>query len=95
VLDVVRHELARVAAEGITDEELRRGQGQLRGGLVLGMEDTASRMSRIGKAELIYDELLSLDEVIHRIDTVTLDDVRQVAGELFTQHEILAIAGPS
>ena len=62
---------------------------------MLGMEDTASRMSRIGKAELIYDELLSLDEVIHRIDTVTLDDVREVAGQLFTQPEILAVAGPA
>jgi predicted Zn-dependent peptidase len=95
VLSVVRGELAQVAAKGITQEELVRGQGQLRGGLVLGMEDTASRMSRIGKAELIYDELLSLDEVIHRIDTVTLDDVRDVAGALFTQPEILAIAGPA
>jgi predicted Zn-dependent peptidase len=95
VLSVVRGELAQVAAKGITQEELVRGQGQLRGGLVLGMEDTASRMSRIGKAELIYDELLSLDEVIHRIDTVTLDDVRDVAGQLFTQPEILAIAGPA
>ncbi len=95
VLGVVRDELARVAAEGITHEELRRGQGQLRGGLVLGMEDTASRMSRLGKAELIYDELLSLDEVIHRIDTVTLDDVRELAGALFTQPEILAVAGPA
>ena len=95
VLSVVRRELAQVAADGITAEELVRGQGQLRGGLVLGMEDTASRMSRIGKAELIYDELLSLDEVIHRIDTVTLDDVREVAGTLFRQPEILAIAGPA
>ena len=95
VLSVVRAELARVASEGITEEELGRGQGQLRGGLVLGMEDTASRMSRIGKAELIYDELLSLDEVIHRIDTVTLDDVRDVARTLFRQPEILAVAGPA
>jgi predicted Zn-dependent peptidase len=59
------------------------------------MEDTSSRMSRIGKAELIYDELISIDEVIHRIDTVTLDDVRDLARTLFRQPEILAVAGPA
>ena len=59
VLATVRGELAKVAADGITAEELERGKGQLRGGLVLGLEDSGSRMSRIGKAELVYDELLS------------------------------------
>ena len=62
VLAVVRTELSRVAAHGITAEELVRGKGQLRGGLVLGLEDSGSRMSRIGKAELVHDELLGIDD---------------------------------
>ena len=49
---------------GITEEELDRGKGQLRGGLVLGLEDSGSRMSRLGKAELVHDELLGIDEVL-------------------------------
>ena len=95
VLTVVRTELAKVAADGITAEELTRGQGQLRGGLVLGLEDAGSRMSRLGKAELVRDDLLSIDEVIARIDAVTLDEVRDLAAELFAQPEILAIVGPA
>ncbi|MEJ7795908.1 MAG: pitrilysin family protein [Nocardioides sp.] len=95
VLATVRGELALVAAEGISDAELERGKGQLRGGLVLGLEDSGARMSRIGKADLVYDELLPIDAVIARIDAVTTDDVRAVAATLFTQPEILAIAGPS
>ena len=95
VLSVVRDELAKVAADGITAEELTRGQGQLRGGLVLGLEDAGSRMSRLGKAELVRDELLTIDEVIARIDAVTLDQVRELAGQLFAQPEILAIVGPA
>ena len=75
VLSVVRGELGRLADEGITAEELERGKGQLRGGLVLSLEDSASRMARIAKAELLYDELPSLDEVIRRVDEVSLDDV--------------------
>jgi predicted Zn-dependent peptidase len=95
VLAVVRGELAKVAAEGITSEELARGKGQLRGGLVLGLEDSASRMARIGKAELVHDELLSIDDVMARIDAVGLDEVRQVAAEIFGRPEILAIVGPA
>ncbi|MGY2704142.1 MULTISPECIES: M16 family metallopeptidase [unclassified Nocardioides] len=95
VLAVVREELAKVATTGITAEELARGKGQLRGGLVLGLEDSASRMSRLGKAELVHDELLSIDEVMARVEGVTLDDVRSVAADVFTKPEILAVVGPS
>jgi predicted Zn-dependent peptidase len=95
VLAVVRTELSRVAAHGITEEELVRGKGQLRGGLVLGLEDSGSRMSRIGKAELVHDELLGIGEVMDRIDGVSLDEVRDVAAQVFGKPEILAIVGPS
>ena len=94
VLSVVRAELASLAEHGITAEELARGQGQLRGGMVLGLEDSASRMSRIAKAELLYDELPSIEEVIGRVDAVTLDDVHALARTLFAQPETLAVVGP-
>lgn len=94
VLEVVRVELSRIAAHGITAEELDRGKGQLVGGLVLGLEDSASRMMRLGKAELVYADVLGIDEVMARIDGVTLDDVRAVAQDVFGRPELLAIVGP-
>ena len=94
VLSVVRTEIRKLAEDGISVAELERGKGQLRGALVLGLEDSGSRMSRIAKAELLYDELPSLDEVIRRIDAVTLADVQVLAKELFNQPETLAIVGP-
>ncbi len=94
VLEVVRVELSRIAAHGITAEELARGKGQLVGGLVLGLEDSASRMMRLGKAELVYADVLGIDEVMARIDGVTLDDVRSVAQDVFGRPELLAVVGP-
>ena len=94
VLETVRGELAKVAADGLTAEEVERGKGQLKGGLVLGLEDSGSRMSRIGKAELVYDELLTIDEVVARIEAVTVEDVATLARELFNQPELLAVVGP-
>jgi predicted Zn-dependent peptidase len=88
VLAICREEVAKVAAAGITIEEL------LRGSMVLGLEDTGSRMSRIGKAELVYGEQLSVDEVLDRIDSVTLDEVSAVAADVLTAPPTLAVVGP-
>ena len=80
---------------GITVEELERGKGQLRGSLVLGLEDTGSRMSRLGKSELVYGELMSVDEILSRIDAVTLDDARAVAQDVAAAGgSSLAVIGP-
>ncbi len=94
VLDLCRAELQRVCHRGVTAEELERGKGQLRGSLVLGLEDTGSRMNRIGKGELVYGELLSIGEVLSRIEAVTLDDVRDVASEVLDVAPTLAVIGP-
>jgi predicted Zn-dependent peptidase len=94
VLDVVRAELARVVEAGLTQDELDRGRGQMRGGLVLSLEDTGSRMTRLGEVELFQERLLSLDEVLARLDAVTLDDVNVLAADLFSRPETLAVVGP-
>ncbi|MCU1613405.1 MAG: peptidase domain protein [Frankiales bacterium] len=94
VLRLVRAELARVAAQGLTAEEVARSRGQLRGGMVLGLEDTGSRMSRLGKSELSFGEYLPVREVLDRLDAVTEDDVREVAADLFTREGCLAVVGP-
>jgi predicted Zn-dependent peptidase len=94
VLRLVREELARVAADGLSTEEVARSKGQLKGGLVLGLEDTGSRMSRLGKSELSYGEYLPVREVLDRLDAVDEEHVAAVADELFAQESCLAVVGP-
>ena len=94
VMRLVRAELARVADEGLTAEEVARGRGQLKGGLVLGLEDTGSRMSRLGKSELSYGEYLPVREVLARLDAVDEDQVRAVGTDLLTREACLAVVGP-
>lgn len=94
VLAICRDELDKVAATGLTLEELERAKGQLRGSLVLGLEDTGARMSRIGKGELMHGAYLSVDELLARIEAVTLDDVAAVAGDLLDVPQTLAVVGP-
>jgi len=94
VLALCRDQLDQVSAAGITDDEIARGKGQLRGSVVLGLEDTGSRMTRIGKSELVTGELLAIDEILRRIESVTPDDVRAVAATLLAVPISLAVIGP-
>ncbi|MEU2699100.1 MULTISPECIES: M16 family metallopeptidase [Micromonospora] len=94
VLDLTRAELARVAAEGITEAELARGKGMSKGSFVLGLEDTGSRMSRLAKGELLYGNLMPVDDLLARVDAVTLDDVNMLAADLLGRPMSLAVVGP-
>jgi predicted Zn-dependent peptidase len=94
VLGICTDELAKAAAAGITVEELQRGKGQLRGSLVMGLEDSSARMTRVAKAELVPSELLSIDASLARIDAVTLDDVHAAAQEILGADPTLAVIGP-
>jgi len=93
VLAIAHDELAEVAAGGITDAEVARGKGMLKGSLVLGLEDTGSRMTRLGKGELLHDELLGVDELLARVDAVTPEEVREVAGTILSRPKSLAVIG--
>src|SRR6516165_7832007 len=94
VLAICQEEIAKAVTGGLTDAELDRGKGQLRGSIVLGLEDPSSRMSRLGKAELVYPRLEPVEEILASIEAVTHDDVRQVAAEILTRPKALAVVGP-
>ena len=94
VLHVVRDVLASLRDHGVSPEELERGKGQVRGGLVLGLEDSSSRMARIAKADLLSGELTGIDETLERVAAVTADEVHALAAEVFARQETLAVVGP-
>jgi predicted Zn-dependent peptidase len=94
VLAICRDEIARVVEDGLTDAELARGKGQVRGSIVLSLEDPSSRMSRLGKSELVYPRLEPVDEVLSAIDSVGHDDIREIATEILTRPKALAVVGP-
>ncbi|MQM27203.1 M16 family metallopeptidase [Glycomyces albidus] len=94
VRELVLAELERVASEGITDEELSRGKGMSKGGMVLSMEDSGSRMNALGRAELLYGEHLSLERELSDIEAVTSEQIRSVAAEILSQPMTTAAVGP-
>jgi predicted Zn-dependent peptidase len=93
VLKICRDEVARIADGGVTEEELHRGIGQVRGSTVLSLEDTGSQMTRIGKNELVYGEHLTIEELLERVESVTQEDVKEVAEQFLRQPQAVAVIG--
>ena len=94
VLTVSRDIITDVAQHGLSDDEVRRGKGQLRGSVVLGQEDAGSRMSRIAKGEMLYGEIPSIDNIVERIDAVTPADVATLAADILREDPTYAAIGP-
>jgi predicted Zn-dependent peptidase len=94
VLELVHRELDRMHASGIDAHELAMAKGHLKGTMALSLEDSAARMSRIGRAQLVHGEIESFDEIMDLIDAVTLDDVARVAEDVLGHRRVLAVVGP-
>lgn len=94
VISLIREVLNDVAVNGLTHEELLRAQGAVKGSLVLSQEDTGSRMSRIGKSELVHGAIQGFDEILAEISKVSSSDIRELASEFLTKSPTLAIVGP-
>jgi predicted Zn-dependent peptidase len=88
--EIIGRELDRIHAEGITAAELERAKEHVKGRMVLGLESTGARMSRISRGVLFDVPVYSLDELLARVDAVSLDEVGTLAAELYDPARLAA-----
>ena len=94
VVEIFQSVLVDVAGNGMTHEEIARAKGAVRGSLVLSQEDSGSRMSRIGKNEIVYGQIMDFDDILKAIDRVSAEDIREIASEFLVKTPTLALVGP-
>jgi len=94
VLDLIDVELDRLVDGEVTDRELAVAKGNVKGSLALSLEDSAGRMNRIGRSQLVHGEVMPFDELIARTEAVTPDDLKRVVGRVLTNDRALAVVGP-
>lgn len=95
VLDLTRAEIEKVKRENLTADEIAKAKTQIRGALVLGLENMSSRMMRMGKSLLYFGTVTPLEEIVQKINAVTRDDIARVSNALFGEsHLTLAAVGP-
>jgi predicted Zn-dependent peptidase len=94
VLSLVTEELDKMAAEGVSEEELAAARSHIRGATALGLEDSGARMSRLGRSQLAHGRVPSLAELDAQIAAVTTDDLRRVATKVLGGPRTLVVLGP-
>ena len=90
VVRAIVNEFHQLKANAVSEEELKRAKDQLKGSLMLSLESSTARMSNLARQEMYYDRFFSMDEIIQRIQAVTVDDLLQSANELF-QPQLIAV----
>ncbi len=90
VCQLIKLQLNTLKTEGLTAEELHKAKEQLKGNYILGLESTSSRMTSIGKSELLLQRILSPKEILQLIDDIKLTDVEAVADKVINMDNIAA-----
>lgn len=94
VLSIIRNEISSIRENGATRDELDRAREHLKGQMVLGLESTRNRMTRLGRSEMTQGEILSVNQLVDRINAVTLEDIMKLAANIFQQdRQILTVIG--
>ena len=83
IIQLIKTELNQLSRNSINSETLSTLKNQLKGNLMLGLESTIARMNRLAKNEMYYNHRIPLDDIVKKIDRVTIDDILTVANELF------------
>jgi predicted Zn-dependent peptidase len=94
VLDLIDAELDRLGDADVSERELAVAKGHVKGSLALTLEDSAGRMNRIGRSQLVHGSVMSFEELVARTDDVTAEDVRRLAGRIVGGDRVLAVIGP-
>jgi predicted Zn-dependent peptidase len=90
VVKAIVNEFRQLKEVPITEDELKRAKDQLKGSLMLSLESSTARMSNLARQEMYYDHFIGMDEIINRIQKVTVADLLRSANELF-QPELIAV----
>jgi predicted Zn-dependent peptidase len=83
VVRSVVEEFRKLKTEPVPEEELRRAKDQLKGSLMLSLESSTARMSNLARQEMYFDHFADLDELIKKIEAVTVENLQTLANEFF------------
>jgi len=88
VVQSIVSEFHKLKSEKVPEEELRRSKDQLKGSLMLSLESSTARMSNLARQEMYFERFYTMDELLERIESVTAEDLQDLANEFFRSESI-------
>lgn len=95
VVDELRREVEKIREEGIREKEFLASKAQLLSSLEFGLESTSSRMSRLGRGMLFLNSVKSVEEILERIEKVSMEDIKYVLNHCFLREPSISILAPN
>lgn len=92
VVEIVTDELVNLKEKGITEQELAKTKEQLKGNLMLSLESTSNRMSRLAKSELFFNKIIPVEKIVENIEKVQVGDLQRIAQDLFKKDQFVLTA---
>ena len=90
-LGLVHKEFHKRKTKAVSNAELKRTKSQIKGTMMLGLENMSSRMMRLGSSELYFGDYVSLDSVLKKVDAVTAEAIHRVANDLFDEKQFATV----
>lgn len=90
-IELIYKELGKLKSNSVSKAEIQRTKEQLKGSMMLSLESMSGRMMRLGSGELVFGDYIPIDSILHNIEEVTLDGVREVANKLFDESKFSTI----
>jgi len=91
VIEIIFKEFKRLKEIPISERELKKVKEYLKGGMLLSLESTTSRMMRIANSILYYDKVFSVEEYLAKIDKITIEDVQKAANDLLNESKLIKV----
>jgi predicted Zn-dependent peptidase len=85
VLEIIKNEFNDIRENGITESELQKSKNQFLSMLTFSLESSKGKMSRMANSYLLYDKVIDIDEIIEKIEKITLEDIKKTAEYLFQE----------
>jgi predicted Zn-dependent peptidase len=90
-LALVHREMRRVRERPVSRAELERTKSQIKGTMMLGLENMSGRMMRLGSSELLFEDFIPIDSILKKVDGVTSDAIQRVANSLFVEKDFSTV----
>lgn len=87
VIEIIHDEIRDIMKNSLSEDEINKSKEQLKGNYILGLESTSSRMTSIGKSELLLNRIYSPKEILEKIDSVTSSDIKNIIENIFNLEE--------
>ena len=93
LMPVICGEIRKIRTTKVTEKELRRAKTQLKASMLMALESSSSTAEVLARQHLLFNRLIPVDEMIERVENVSVEDVQKIANQIFSSNPTYTLVG--